>query len=162
MALALVRDAVAGGVVGAVLSGAPSTVHALVTGRDPLAATYAAGRLLLPHEDRKPRLVAAAAVVHGALSVGWAVPIAAVTPRRGAVLVGAGAGLAIAAIDLGIVGRRVPAIRTLPRAAQVADHVAYGVVVASVCARRRSRPGGAVSPPGRGGGRPARGPARRR
>lgn len=139
MRSALVRDAVAGGLVGAVVSGVPSTVHALVVGGDPLAATYAAGRLLLPHEDGKPRLVAAAAVAHGALSLGWAVPIAAVAPRRGAVAVGAVAGLAIAALDLGIVGRRIPAVRSLPAAPQVADHVLYGVVVAVVSSRRKRR-----------------------
>ena len=136
---ALLRDAVAGGLVGAVVSGAPSTIHAVVTGKDPLAATYAAGRLLLPREERRGPLLAAAFVVHGALSLGWAVPIAAITPRRRAVLVGAVAGLGVAALDLGVVGRTVPPIRSLPRPAQVADHVVYGAVVAGVCARRRRR-----------------------
>lgn len=134
-------DAVAGGLAGAVLGGAPSTVHALLTGRDPLEATYAAGRLLMPTAPRGARLLAAAVVAHGTLSLGWAVPIAAVTTSRGVVPVGATAGLAIAALDLGLVGRRVPAIRSLPQAPQVADHVVYGVVVALVCARRRMRRG---------------------
>ena len=137
----LVRDALAGGVSAALVSGAPSTLHALLTGRDPLAATLAAGRLLLPHEDREPRLMIGAALAHGALSLGWALPIAAVTPRRGALVVGSVAGLAIAALDLGVVGRRIPAIRALPLAPQVADHLVYGMVVAGVRAgRQRSRP----------------------
>jgi hypothetical protein len=139
MTRALLRDAVAGGLAGAVLGGAPSTIHAVVTGGDPLEATYAAGRLLMPAEERGAPLLVAAVMVHGALSLGWAVPIAAVTPRRGAVLVGAAAGVAIAALDLGVVGRRIAVIRSLPQAAQVADHLVYGAVVASVCARRRRR-----------------------
>lgn len=139
MSGSLVGDAVVGGLVAAVVSGVPSTVHALASGGDPLAATYAAGRLLLPHEDRRSRLVAAAAVAHGALSLSWAVPIAALTPRRGAVATGAAAGLAIAALDLGVAGRRIPTIRSLPTAPQVADHVLYGVVVAVVGSRRQAR-----------------------
>ncbi|MFC5730217.1 hypothetical protein [Nocardioides vastitatis] len=137
----LVRDAVAGGLAGAIVGGAPSTLHALLTGRDPLAASYAAGRMVLPSEQRPARLLAAAVLAHGALSLGWAVPIAAATPPRRAALFGAAAGLAVAALDLGVVGRRIPAIRALPQGAQVADHVAYGVVVALVCARRRVRRG---------------------
>jgi hypothetical protein len=52
------------------------------------------------------------------------------------------AGLGIAALDLGIVGRRVPRIRALPLAPQVADHLAYTETVAVVLARRRARRSG--------------------
>jgi hypothetical protein len=108
-------------------------VHALATGRDPLEATRAAGSILLPDETRTPRLVAASVPVHLALSIGWAVVLQR-AGVRGAAL-GALAGLAIAALDLGIVGRRLPRVRALPLAPQVADHVAYGVVVGIVLAR---------------------------
>ncbi len=138
MAGSLLGDAIVGGLAGAVVAGIPSTVHAVVTGRDPLEATYAAGRLLLPAERRGVPLVVAGALVHGALSLGWALPIAAVTPRRGAVWVGGAAGLVVAAVDLGVIGRRIPVVRSLHQPAQVADHVVYGIVVAAVCARRRS------------------------
>jgi hypothetical protein len=110
-------------------------VHAVVTGGDPWAATLAAGSMLLPHETRRGRLVLAAAVVHGALSLGWAVVLARVLPARRAVMPGAVAGLGIAALDLGLVGRRLPRIRALPQAPQVADHIAYGVAVAVVLER---------------------------
>ena len=59
----------------ALLSGAPSTLHALATGRDPLEATVAAGSILLPRETRRTRLLAAAVPVHLALSLGWAVAL---------------------------------------------------------------------------------------
>ncbi len=52
---------------------------------------------------------------------------------------GAAAGLAIAALDLGLVGRRFARLRALPILPQVGDHVAYGAIVAAVLTRRRSR-----------------------
>lgn len=130
------REAFAAGSVAAVVSGAPSTVRALLTRTDQLAPTLAAGSLLLPDETRPARLVAAAGVVHGALSLGWAVVLDAGLPRRDPVVAGTVAGLGIAALDLGLVGRRLPRIRALPPWPQIADHVAYAVTVAVVLARR--------------------------
>ena len=59
-------------------------------------------------------------------------------PRRRTVLAGAAAGAVIAALDLGVVGRRLPAVRALDWRPQALDHVAYGAVVAYVVSRRRS------------------------
>ena len=118
--------AVRAGAVAALLSGAPSTLHAIATGRDPREATLAAGSILLPDETRRRQLLAAAVPVHLALSLGWAVVLdrAGVrTARSGAI-----AGLAIAALDLGVAGRRFPRIRALPLAPQIADHVAFGAI----------------------------------
>ena len=129
-------DALVAGAVAAVLSGAPSTLHALATGRDPLEASLAAGTLLLRRERRPARLLAAAAVAHAGLSLGWAGVLAAVLPRRHATAAAVAAGLAIAALDLGVVGRRFERIRALPLAPQVLDHVAYAVTVAVVLRRR--------------------------
>lgn len=134
---ALLRDGLLAGTVAGVLSGAPSTAWAIVTGQDPLAATRAAGSLLLPRESRRGRLLAAAVVVHTGLSLGWAVALAATLPRRHTAAAGVVAGLAIAALDLGVVGRRLPRIRELPVVPQVADHVAYGLLVGAVLARVR-------------------------
>jgi hypothetical protein len=131
-------DALAAGAVAAVLSGAPSTLHALLTGRDPLEASLAAGTLLLPREHRPARLLPAAAAAHVALSLGWAIVLAAVLPRRRALAAGAVAGLGIAALDLGVVGRRFARIRALPLVPQVLDHVAYAATVAVVLERRRA------------------------
>jgi uncharacterized protein YndB with AHSA1/START domain len=119
--------------VAGALSGLPSTVHALATGRDPLAAARAAGSLL-----GRPTLIRGV-VVHAALSLGWAAALAAVLPRRGAVVTGAAAGAVIAALDLGVVGRRRPTIRALPVLPQVADHIAFGALTGAVLARRAGR-----------------------
>ncbi len=133
------RDAVVAGAVAAVLSGVPSTVHALVTNRDPLEAALAAGSMALPYAKRRMPLLAAASVVHAAVSLGWALVLVRVLPRRPTVLAGGAAGAAIAAIDLGIVGRRFRRVRRLPVLPQVADHIAYGAIVAAVFRRRRQK-----------------------
>jgi hypothetical protein len=121
-ALRVLRAALAA----ALLSGIPSTAHALATGRDPLEAALAAGTIVLPWETRPARLLAAAAPIHLALSLGWTVVLdrAGVRGARA----GAAAGLAIAALDLGVVGRRFPRIRALPLAPQLADHAIFGAI----------------------------------
>lgn len=123
----------------AALSGIPSTVHALATGRDPLEAVYAAGTILLPDETDRVRLALAAVPVHLALSLGWALAMDRAGVRGAAR--GAAAGLAICALDLGVIGRRFPRVRALPLTPQVADHLAYGAVVGIALERRRRRRG---------------------
>lgn len=133
------RDGLAAGALAAVLGGAPSTVHALVTGRDPLEATLAAGSILVSGEERRDALLAVAVPVHVAISLGWGVVLAALLPRRRTTLVGAAAGVAIGVVDLRVVGRRFPKVRGLPLGPQLADHAAYGATVGWVLSRRRGR-----------------------
>jgi len=128
-------DGVAAGAVAAVVSGAPSSVTCLVSGRSMLEAVRAAGSLV------GSPTIAAGAAVHAAVSLVWGVVLAAALPRRKLVVWGAVAGGAIAVVDLLIVGRRVPRIRALPLLPQVADHVAYGAVVGAVLSSRRSLSG---------------------
>ena len=126
------------GLVAAAVSGAPSTAHALVTRRDPLEATKAAGTILAGERAPAWVQVAAAVPVHLALSLGWAAVLERALPRQHRVVWGAVGGLAIAAFDLGVVGRRFPAIRALPLAPQLADHVLFGAVVGALSAPGRS------------------------
>lgn len=134
-------EGLAGGAVAAAVSGAPSTLHALATGRDPLEAARAAGTLVLADDAPPLRLLAAAVPVHLALSLGWGGVLGIALPRRRPVAAGAAAGLAIAALDLGVVGRRFSRIRALTGLPQVADHLAYGAAVGFVvrASTRRSR-----------------------
>lgn len=134
----VVRDGLAAGTVAVVLSGLPSTIDALVRGADPLEAGAAAGTLMLPAELRTGRLLLAGVAVHLALSLGWALVLASVLPRRTTVASGAAGGLAIAALDLGLVGRRFPRVRALPLPPQIADHVVFGAVVGAVVRHRRA------------------------
>jgi len=78
---ATIEDGLAAGTAAAVLSGAPSTLHALLTRTSPLEATLAAGTLLAPRARRPAVLLLAAVPVHVALSLGWALLLAAVLPR---------------------------------------------------------------------------------
>lgn len=128
---ASVRDVAAAAAVAGALAGIPSTVHALVTGRSMWAATRAAGTLL-----GKPSAIRGV-VVHTALSIFWASVLSRAAPRPRPLLAGAAAGAAIGALDLGVVGRRVTEIRSLPQWPQMADHVAFGSLVAAVLEWRR-------------------------
>jgi hypothetical protein len=115
--------------VAAVLSGLPSTVHAALTGREVLAAARAAGTLIPGGKSD----VLAGAAAHLVVSAGWTVVLAAANRRRRlGVLGGAVAGLVIAAVDLGIVGRHYPAIRELPQVPQWLDHVAFGAIAGAM------------------------------
>jgi hypothetical protein len=125
------RRVVLAGSAAAVFSGLPSTVHAVVTGRDVLAAARAAGTLL-PGRRNQPGVLLGAAV-HVVVSAGWTVVLAEVSRRRRlGVLGGAAAGLAIAALDLAVAARHFPAIRGLPQLPQWADHVAFGVILGAL------------------------------
>ena len=139
--LTTAHDALIAGGVASVLAGVPSTLHALATGRSVLEGAAAAGSIVLPHEHRTPVLVAAAIPVHLALSFGWAQVIAAVVPRRWPVAGSVASGLAIAALDLMVIGRHMPRIRALAQPPQWLDHLAYGATVGVVLSsRRRARP----------------------
>ncbi|WP_233223187.1 hypothetical protein [Amycolatopsis sp. CA-128772] len=122
------------GAVAAVVSGIPSTVHALVTGGDVLAATRAAGTLLPGRRDRPG--VAAGLVAHVFVSAVWTSVLAA-TGRRHRLGAGGGAvaGLLIAALDLGIAARGYPAVRALPRGPQILDHLVFGAVTGALLDR---------------------------
>jgi hypothetical protein len=133
------EHALIAGTVAAIVSGAPSTAHALLTGADPMEASYAAGSMVLGGERRHGRLFLAAVPVHGTLSLGWAVVLAKVLPRRHTALAGALAGVAIGALDMGVIARLFPRVHALPLAPQIADHIAYGATVGAVLARLRRR-----------------------
>lgn len=118
---------VTAGAAAATFSGLPSTVYALATGGDVLQATRAAATLVPGRRDRSG--VVAGATVHVVVSAGWITVLAAIDRRRGLGLAGGcAAGLLIGALDLEVVGRAYPAIRSLPRLPQWLDHVAFGAI----------------------------------
>jgi hypothetical protein len=134
-----IRAGVRAGAVAAVLSGLPSTVHTLVTGGDLTESTQAVGTMLLDDDAPRGRLVVAGAAAHVAISLGWGVALAPFVPARHPVRWGAAAGLVIAALDVGVIGRRFARVRALPLLPQVADHIAFGAVVALLVSRSRDR-----------------------
>jgi hypothetical protein len=122
------------GAVAAVVSGIPSTAHALFTGGDVLAATRAAGTLL-PGRRTRPG-VAAGLIAHVIVSAAWTGVLAA-RARHHRLGVGGGAlaGLGIAALDLGIAARAYPAVRALARGPQILDHLVFGAVIGALLDR---------------------------
>ncbi len=133
------RDALIAGAVAAAVSGAPSTLITLAKREDVLMGARGAGAIALPGEDRTVPLLVAAVPVHLALSLGWAVVLDRLIPPGAELAGGLAGGLAIAALDLAVIGQRIPAVRDLPQGRQWADHVAYGLAVgATLRALRRA------------------------
>jgi hypothetical protein len=125
-------------VVAATLSGAPSTLHALLAGGSVGAAgayvvdaASAAGTLLPPGRPGPRRGM----IVHVGISAACGELLARTLPRRHSLAWGAAAGLAIGVVNVGLIGRLFPAIRALPLVPQLADHVAYGLLFALVVDR---------------------------
>ena len=134
------------GLTAAVFSGVPSTLMTLRSGGDIFASTEAVGAVLLPHWRKGWARVAAGGVAHVLISLLWARVLQRLlrdnTDAVGAIGAGAACGAAIAAVDLGLAGRFLPAIRALPRGQLLADHLAIGAIVGWVLrrhARRRVR-----------------------
>lgn len=119
--------------VAGTVSGAPSTIHALLTGRSPLAAARAAGALL-----GKPSLLRGG-IAHVAITIGWVAVLAAVLPRGREVPGGVLAALGIHGLDLGLIGRRIPPIAELPQVPQLLDHLAFGAATGATLAWSRSQ-----------------------
>jgi hypothetical protein len=133
------RVGIRAGAIAGVLGGAPSTVYALATRRPLLDTVRAAGTLLVRGETSPTVRTVAGVAAHAVISLGWGVVLSATLPRRRTARWGALAGLAIAGLDLGVLGRRWPRIRALPVLPQVADHVAYGALVGVVLSRSARR-----------------------
>jgi len=123
--------------VAAVLSGAPSTIHSLVTRRPVLATVAAAASLVRPGHDAPATSshrvtvgdLLAGGVAHGAVSLLWGTVLARVLPPGRRAVWGAAAGAVIHVVDLGVVARLVPRLAPMRRLAQLpqlGDHVAFG------------------------------------
>ena len=119
--------------IAAIVSGAPSTLHVLVTGGNVLTSTRAAGTLL-PGRRERPGLIAGG-IVHVGVSGFWGLVLGRTLPRRHPALWGALAGLGIAAISLPAGGRSRPALAALPQLPQWLDNVAFGAVVGWLVSR---------------------------
>jgi hypothetical protein len=128
-------------------SGAPSTLHALATRGDPLEATWAAGHMLL--DSGSPgALLAAAAIVHCAVSAFWALVAATVLPRRHTLLWALGFSAAVGAFDLLLVAPQwFPSVAALSAGPQMADHLMWGACLGGVLQAWQPRSTEHRSPP---------------
>lgn len=157
------------GLRAALVSALPSTLYALVHGRDLLETARAAGSIAVGADAPERRQLLAGGPVHLAMGAAVGAALGVLLPRRGAMLYGALAGLAIGALNLKVIGPAFPRIRELPLGPQLGDNVLFGAAVgASLESRPRAlgahrapqrgtgaRVSDAAGPPGR------RGPPRR-
>lgn len=101
------------------------------TWHDGLRATRAIGVLVPPG---RPNL-AAGVVAHFTISAAAGEVLGRFLPVRHSLAWGAAAGAAMGLVNVGLIGRRIPAIRALPFGRQIADNVAFGVIFAAVADR---------------------------
>jgi hypothetical protein len=94
-------------------------------------ATCAVGTLVPPGRPDFRR----GALLHVCISVLCAEGLARTVPEANSVIWGAGAGLAIGVINVGVIGRRFPAIAALPLVPQLVDNVAFGALFALIVDR---------------------------
>lgn len=120
-----------------VLAGAPSLAVAL--SRDGLVGTWHYGLratraigVLVP--SGRPNL-GAGVLAHFAISVAAGEVFGRFLPRRHSVAWGAAGGAAMGLVNVGLIGRRIPAIRELPFGRQIADNVAFGLIFAALVDR---------------------------
>ena len=129
------REVLAAALVAGTVSGAPSTVLALATGRSPLDATRAAGALL-----GKPSVVRGG-IAHVGITLWWVAVLAAVLPRGREVPGGLAAAAGIHGLDMGVIGRRFPPLAALPQFPQLLDHLAFGAATGATLAWCRAQDG---------------------
>jgi hypothetical protein len=140
------HDLILAWLVATLLSGAPSTLHALATGADALQATRAAGAMLIGPDASLAALIGAAAIVHPAVSGFWTWVFGQLLPRRHVALWSLLGAAAVAVLDLGLIAPRwFPAVAALPFGPQFADHLMWGACLGLTLQwrllRRRARAG---------------------
>jgi hypothetical protein len=124
------RDLLYAWLLATLLSGIPSTAYALLSGGDPTEATRAAGAMLMRAEASFPKLFAAAAVVHAAVSLFWAWLLWWFLPSRRTTLWAVAASAAIALLDLRLIAPAFfPEVAALDFWPQFADHLMWGACV---------------------------------
>jgi hypothetical protein len=134
------RDLLYAWLLATLLSGIPSTAYALLTGGDPTEATRAAGAMLLRSETAWPKLFAAAAIVHAAISFFWALVLWLTLPCRKTALWALLGSAAIAVLDLRIIAPAFfPEVAALDFWPQFADHLMWGTCVGLTLEYRRIR-----------------------
>jgi hypothetical protein len=134
------RDVVYAYLVATVFSGLPSTLHALLTGGDPLEATRAAGAMLVSSTNSSGTLLAAAAIVHPLVSLFWTVIFALLLPARHTLLWAVLGSAAVALLDLRVIAPVFfPEVAALPFWPQVADHLMWGALLGGILQFRQRR-----------------------
>jgi hypothetical protein len=135
----LCGDILAAWLVATLVSGLPSTLHAWLIGADVLQPTRAAAAMLVSRPDGMTGVLAAAALVHAAVSLFWSALVVVALPRRHVVVAALLAAAAIALVDLRLIAPSFfPEVAALPFWPQFADHLMWGLGVACALLWRRT------------------------
>jgi acylphosphatase len=133
-------DLILAWLVATIFSGLPSTLYALASGADPLEATRAAGTMLTPGATDTATLIAAAALVHPAVSLFWTALFGFLLPRRQVALWAIGGAAAVALLDLRVIAPSFfPSVAALPFWPQFADHLMWGALLGGTLQLRQHR-----------------------
>ncbi len=134
------RDLSYAWLVATVFSGLPSTLHALLTGADPLEATRAAGAMLVPGTIDTATLVTAAGIMHPAVSLFWTAVFGRLLPARHVALWAVAGSAAVALLDLRVIAPLAfPSVAALPFWPQFADHLMWGALLGGTLQARLRR-----------------------
>lgn len=137
------RELAWAGLVAAVLSGAPSTLWALITNGDVGEATWAAGAMLIPTESPHLALFAAAGIVHGTVSAFWTIVAGALLPRRHTMWWALLLAASIGVLDLRLIAPAFfPSVAALAFWPQMADHLMWGACLGATLQRFATHKGG--------------------
>ncbi|MDB5811943.1 MAG: hypothetical protein JWN94_4065 [Betaproteobacteria bacterium] len=111
-------------------SGVPSTLFFIITGVDLWPPIQAVGEMVLPSSSEPSQIFIAAALVHGTVSVFWTLVVARILPVKHAPAYAIAASALIAVIDLRVIAPVFfPAVAALSFWPQVADHLAWGLLL---------------------------------
>lgn len=134
------RDLFWAWLVATAFSGLPSTLHAFAIGADPLEATHAAGAMLLPAATDGTTLLAAAFLVHPAVSLFWTLVFSFLLPRRHLLAWAIAGSAAVALLDLRVIAPILfNEVAALPFWPQFADHLAWGALLGGTLQYRLRR-----------------------
>jgi hypothetical protein len=134
------RDLLVAWAAATLFSGLPSTLHALATGADVLEATRAAGAMLVGPDRTLAALIAAAALVHPAISLFWTWIFGRLLPRRRVAPWAVLGSAAVAVLDLRVIAPPLfPTVAALPFWPQFVDHLMWGACLGLTLQVRQSR-----------------------
>jgi hypothetical protein len=134
------RDLFHAWLIATLFSGAPSTVHALLSGGDPFEATRAAGEMIATAGATPLQLFMAAGLVHAAVSLFWTLVFGCMLPQRHVLPLALLGSAAVALLDLRVIAPLVfPSVAALPFGPQLADHLMWGGLLGSTLQFRTRR-----------------------
>jgi len=125
------KQIIAAGIIGILLSSIPSTIYYRVTSQNILEPFLSIG-LIFIDLSHFYLLILISAALHFLISLFWSMVLKFIIPNKKQLLFGMFTGIAIALIDLIIIGSHIPGIANLEFFPLLADHVLWGIIVTGI------------------------------